>query len=67
HFFEREHYFFIELEDNGIGYERNQFSGGLGSVSVENRIQLLQGRISISSTLGNGVNWLIEIPINPEI
>ncbi len=67
HFFERDNNYLIELEDNGIGYERNQFSAGLGSVSVENRIQLLKGIISISSNPGNGVNWLIEIPINPDI
>jgi len=67
HFFERENNYLIELEDDGVGYEKNLFIAGLGSVSVETRIQLLSGKISISSTPGKGVNWLIEIPINPVI
>ena len=63
HFFERDNQFCIELEDNGIGFSPENTEVGLGKISVETRVKLLQGTISISSSPGQGVNWLIEIPI----
>ncbi len=65
HLFERENLYLIEMEDNGVGYKTESIQTGLGILSVESRVQLLQGRIAISSNPGNGVNWLIEIPITP--
>jgi signal transduction histidine kinase len=63
HFFERDNQFYIELEDNGIGFKPENTEAGLGRLSVETRVKLLQGTITISSSPGQGVNWLIEIPI----
>jgi len=63
--FQRENQFIIELEDDGIGYLTESKQTGLGSISVETRIMLMQGRLSISSKPGQGVNWMISIPIEP--
>ncbi len=63
HFFERDNQFYIELEDNGIGFKPENTEAGLGRLSVETRVKLLQGTITISSSPGQGVNWLIEIPV----
>lgn len=52
----------IDLHDNGIGYNVNETIAGLGTQSAKNRVQILGGSLTISSTLGSGVKWNIGLP-----
>lgn len=54
----------IDLQDNGIGYKVNETIAGLGTQSAKNRVQILGGLLTISSTLGSGVKWNIGLPQN---
>jgi signal transduction histidine kinase len=54
----------IDLRDDGIGYNVNDTIPGLGTQSAKNRVQILGGELKISSRLGSGVEWYIELPQN---
>lgn len=63
YFFQRDMDLIIEMEDDGVGYKSEDRQPGLGSISVETRIMLMKGQISVSSKPGMGVNWMITIPL----
>ncbi len=56
----------ITVTDDGRGFDPNNAkskSGGLGLVGLKERINMLGGRISIVSSLGNGTEIKIVLPI----
>ncbi len=53
------------IRDNGRGFDlevaRNK--GGLGLISIEERVRLLDGKLSIETALGTGVLLVIQCPL----
>lgn len=53
----------ILVEDDGIGYEVDKITAGIGLKSIESRVQLLGGQLTVSSSIEEGtVNHLV-LPI----
>jgi signal transduction histidine kinase len=55
----------IELEviDNGIGFvSSDRAGGGLGLRSIDERVRLMRGSVSVESRLGHGTTLLVRIP-----
>jgi signal transduction histidine kinase len=52
----------LTIEDNGIGFDPAAESG-FGLNSLKARAALLEGKIEINSSVGNGCLIVIEIPI----
>ncbi|WP_316830859.1 sensor histidine kinase [Pedobacter aquatilis] len=63
---ENEHYFYITIEDNGIGFDTAIYKKGLGLENIKNRVAYLRGSFEIDSQLENGTTINIEIPIRYE-
>lgn len=55
----------ITVEDDGKGFDKNMLpvSKGIGWSNIQNRVDFLNGKIDVSSELGNGTSVLIEINI----
>ncbi|WDF64479.1 tetratricopeptide repeat-containing sensor histidine kinase [Flavobacterium sp. KACC 22763] len=51
------------FEDNGVGFETENISRGIGFINMENRINKLNGTFVIDSKLKRGTIFNIEIPI----
>ncbi|WP_165422911.1 sensor histidine kinase [Ktedonosporobacter rubrisoli] len=45
---------FLEISDDGIGFEPEQVATGLGLADMQTRLQRLEGRLSIESSPGQG-------------
>ncbi len=52
------------FEDNGVGFEPENQSKGIGFINLENRIKKLNGTLVIDSKLKRGTIVNIEIPIS---
>ncbi|MEQ8906353.1 ATP-binding protein [Ekhidna sp.] len=57
-----DHSFSIIYEDNGIGFNPKEASGGMGLKNIQNRAERLDGELTIDSTPGKGSSFIIEIP-----
>ncbi|MDQ8003461.1 MAG: histidine kinase [Pedobacter sp.] len=58
----------ITIEDNGKGFDVNGIKkNGLGISNLINRIQLLNGSHEISSTINEGTNIYINIPLGTSV
>ncbi|WP_206756547.1 sensor histidine kinase [Pseudanabaena sp. FACHB-2040] len=53
----------LELEDDGQGFDRAQTPSGFGLRGIEERVQLLKGRLTITSSLGSGTKIFITLPL----
>ena len=51
----------IEISDNGKGFDTTTASAGAGLQNLSSRSQLIDGEISISSSIGKGTNIIIAI------
>lgn len=60
-----ENIFNLLFEDNGIGFDAENALKGIGLVNIVNRINKLNGTVSIDSKLKRGTIFNIEIPILP--
>jgi len=56
----------IKYEDDGVGfdYDAAKRNGGIGLESVESRVSYLGGTCVVSSQIGNGSRYKIEIPMS---
>ena len=52
--YENDTSFFIDIKDNGKGFDRNTINLGNGLENIQQRIKELDGKISISSEIGKG-------------
>jgi signal transduction histidine kinase len=52
----------LEVEDNGIGFDANQFYSGYGIKGMKERVQLHNGKITIDSVCDRGTKIYIAIP-----
>ncbi|MBL0736712.1 sensor histidine kinase [Flavobacterium sp. GN10] len=58
-----ENIFNLLFEDNGIGFQTENISKGIGLVNLENRINKLNGSLIIDSKQKRGTIFNIEIPV----
>lgn len=57
-----DHSLSIIYEDNGVGFNPKEVSGGMGLKNIQNRAAKLDGELIIDSTPGKGSSFIIEIP-----
>ncbi|MEQ6167029.1 sensor histidine kinase [Ekhidna sp. MALMAid0563] len=48
-------------EDNGVGFNRAEIKSGIGLKNIENRVQKLDGELTVDSSKGKGSTFIIEI------
>lgn len=62
---QNEHLFLLTVEDNGIGFKLDKSiqDKGMGIKNLKNRVELLQGKIGMSSELGKGTTVNIELTL----
>jgi two-component system NarL family sensor kinase len=60
--------FDLSIEDNGIGIPDNvrAKTGGMGLRSIADRVQAINGRISITNLSGKGTGIYLEVPLQTE-
>ena len=58
----------ITVDDQGAGFDPKSISdgdGGFGLFSIRERIALLQGRMEVESSPGNGARFSLTVPLGP--
>jgi signal transduction histidine kinase len=58
-----DNYLNLLVEDNGVGFQKNKISTGIGFKNIFSRVNDLNGTIDIDSTEGRGATITINIPI----
>ncbi|MEI6575609.1 MAG: histidine kinase [Bacteroidota bacterium] len=58
--------FILNIEDNGRGFHHSQVGTGNGLSNIRERINLIHGKLDISSFPGKGTRIGIEIPLNTQ-
>jgi len=53
----------LHIADRGIGFDTNRKNEGLGLVSMQERVNLVGGRITIRSTKGHGTRIAVHVPL----
>jgi len=53
----------ILVEDNGIGLDKSKALHGIGLVSIQTRVEALNGEMNIDTIKGQGTTFNIEIPL----
>lgn len=56
--------FFLSVEDEGIGFDPNNYKKGLGLENIRNRISALGGTCTVESEPGKGTLVFIEIKLD---
>ncbi len=51
------------VEDNGLGFDANHQPQGLGLIGIRERIEMMDGKFSISGHPGSGSQLSIELPV----
>ena len=56
---------FLEIRDQGTGFDVEKEKGvrGIGLISMEERVSLLQGNLTISSIKGKGTKIRVSVPL----
>lgn len=57
----KKHVFLLTIEDVGVGFDNSQASQGLGLLSMEERVNLVGGELTLRSVLGSGTKILVKI------
>jgi PAS domain S-box-containing protein len=59
----------LEIVDNGKGFEAERMPnhGGLGLVSIRERMEALHGEWSITSKPGAGTSVIVNVPLGPRV
>jgi signal transduction histidine kinase len=58
---------FVTTQDNGIGFEydeTNMHLNGIGLLSIQSRVAILNGKLTVNTSIGKGAAFIIEIPLN---
>lgn len=55
----------LSISDKGVGFDRDALKAqkGLGILSMEERVRLVAGTITVDSRLGEGTRVLVEVPL----
>ncbi|MFN0015120.1 MAG: sensor histidine kinase [Saprospiraceae bacterium] len=59
-----EHELALLVEDNGTGYDPDSAAKGMGTDNLRQRVQFIQGEISIQSANGQGTSTMVTVPLN---
>jgi len=54
---------FLEMQDNGIGFDQQTTKKGLGFNNIFNRVEFYQGLVQLTSVVGKGCTLQVEIPV----
>lgn len=56
---------FVTIEDNGVGFDTNSIgkTSGIGMQNLMNRVKMMEGTINMSSTIGQGTNIEVQVPL----
>ena len=59
----------LSIEDDGVGFDVSEAKrrGGLGLVSMEERVRPMGGQLSITSAPGNGTQVLARVPLSSSL
>ncbi|MBX2815788.1 MAG: hypothetical protein KTR24_07315 [Saprospiraceae bacterium] len=60
---EQDHHIFINVSDNGKGFEVDQTFDGYGLRNIASRLDNINGKWSVDSAVGKGTKYHIEIPL----
>jgi PAS domain S-box-containing protein len=62
----KDKYIQLQLSDNGKGFdpEKIKFKKGVGLTNIESRANLLNGKVTIQSTVGKGTVLTVDVPIH---
>lgn len=55
--------FVIIIEDDGVGFELKSLQRGIGLKNIKERIDSINGKLSIDTSINNGTQLIIEIPL----
>ncbi len=53
----------MAVQDNGKGFVVSESANGIGMKNIEQRLKEVQGKINVRSSIGNGTNVFITIPV----
>jgi signal transduction histidine kinase len=51
------------IEDDGTGFDTGSSTDGFGLTGMRERVELLDGRLAVESTPGEGTTLLLELPL----
>lgn len=54
---------FLSVFDDGIGFDTQKTTDGIGMKNIKKRITVLKGTLKIESKIGKGTTVLLEIPV----
>ena len=54
---------FLEMQDNGVGFDQQTTKKGLGFNNIFNRVEFYQGSVQLTSAVGRGCTLQVEIPV----
>lgn len=57
----------IAVVDNGKGFDMEKTRKGMGLWNIQDRVNLLQGKLQVVASPGNGVSLYIELPRYPQL
>ncbi|MCR9249422.1 MAG: sensor histidine kinase [bacterium] len=57
----------LSYEDDGVGFDTNQYVDGIGLMNIESRVKALAGEFLIDSSEGKGMTATIEVPLIIEL
>ena len=55
---------FLAIQDNGIGFDTTTSKKGIGLQNMQERVEELQGKLTISSEVQKGTSIEIQVPLN---
>ncbi len=53
----------MRLFDNGKGFDLEATSNGIGLQNIKSRVEIFSGQCTINSSIGNGCEMLIDMPV----
>ncbi|MDE3145240.1 MAG: hypothetical protein KGL19_13875, partial [Bacteroidota bacterium] len=55
----------LEIADNGKGFDLQSIKGdGIGLSNIRNRTEIFEGNLTINTSVGNGCEMIVEIPVS---
>jgi signal transduction histidine kinase len=57
----------LTVRDNGIGFNTEERSEGIGLNNIKKRVELFLGSFKINSAIGRGCEIMVELPIQKAI
>jgi signal transduction histidine kinase len=55
----------LEIADSGSGFDTTELGGGMGLLSMRERVNFLNGNLAIKSRRGTGTRIAVRVPIAP--